>query len=252
VKKCDLRHNIAWHLPRGKKITRSSYSEDLVRKQCGIEFDNGRWKPKMARHSSSFGDEFDWRSRVKNCVGRDVELQQLSYQDPSDPEIEMLYPDGSLSLCEEIFTESIAERLAGEIYDLIISKGYSREILYMNSHAPDNVCCNSAEHDDDRIVGNAVKKSINILLNKGINGVYITWFTIYKPIEPESGYSKISIDVSKFRTEKAKLCRECWETEFVAQPFSGSYFRTWGERKWKMRRYPNNPPEFEYCIAMLI
>ena len=128
---------------------------------------------KCRKHTSSFGDEFDWRSRVKNCVGRDVELRQLSYQDPSDPEIEMLYPDGSLSLDEEIFTESIAERLASEIYDLIISKGYSREVLYMNSHAPDDVCGNSAEHDDHRIVGNAVKKSINILLDKGINAVHV-------------------------------------------------------------------------------
>jgi len=252
VKKGDLKHNVAWSSPQGNKIIRSSYSEDLVRKRCGIEFDNGQWKPKMSKHTSSFGDEFDWRSRVKNCMDRDVELRQLSYRDPWDPEIEMLYPDGSLSLDEEIFTESIAERLAGDIYDLIISKGYSREILYVNSHAPDDVCRNSAEHDDHRIVGNAVKKSIDILLDKGINGVYVNWFTIYKPIEPESGYTKIDVDVSKFRTEKARLCRQCWETEFMVRPFSGFYFGTWGERKWKARRFPNNPPDFEYCIPLLI
>ncbi|MGV8174369.1 MAG: hypothetical protein ACP5OU_01555 [Methanothrix sp.] len=252
VKKDDLKHQLTWQSPDGKEITRSNYSEDLVRKRCGIEFDDGRWKPKMARHTSSFGDEFDWRTRVTNCVGRDVELRQLSYSDPCDPAIEILYPDGSLSLREEIFTQSIAERLAGEIYDLILSKGYSRDLLYINSHAPDSVCSNSGEHEDHRIVGNAIMKSINILLEIGIKGIYATWFTIYKPIEPGSGYSKNDVDLSKVRNQKAKLCRECWETEFVAHPALGYYFKTWGERKWKGRRYPNNPLDFEYCAAMLI
>ncbi len=252
VKKDDLKHQLTWQLPDGEVITRTNYSEDLVRKRCGIEFDGVRWMPKMARHTSSFGDEFDWRTRVKSCIGRDVELRQLSYSDPCDPAIEILYPDGSLSLREEIFTQSIAERLAGEIYDLVISKGYSKDLIYLNSHAPEEVCSNSGENDDHRITGNAVREAIDILLKKGIKGIYAAWFTIYKPIEPKSGYSKIDVNISKVRNHKAKLCGKCWEVEFIAHPSLGYYFRTWGERKWKGRRFPNNPIHFEYYIAMLI
>lgn len=252
VKKDGLKHQLTWQSPDGKEITRSNYSEDLVGKRCGIEFDNGRWTPKAARHTSSFGDEFDWRTRVTNCVGRDVELRQLSYSDPCDPAIEMLYPDGSLGSREEIFTKSIAENLAEELYDLVVSKGYSKDLIYLNSHAPEEVCSNSGENDDHRITGNAVRETIDILLKKGIKGIYASWFTIYKPIEPKSGYSKIDVNISRVRNDKIKLCKECWETEFMAQPGVGYYFRTWGERKWKERRYPNNPLDFEYGIAMQI
>jgi hypothetical protein len=252
VKKDDLKHQLTWQLPDAEEITRTNYSEDLVRKRCGIEFDDGRWKRKMAQHTSSFGDEFDWRTRVKNCVGRDVELRQLSYSPPFNPAIEILYPDGSLSLREEIFTQSIAERLAGEIYDLVISKGYSKDLIYLNSHAPEDVCSNSCENDDHRITGNAVMEAIDILLKKGIKGIYAAWFTIYKPIEPKSGYKKIDANISRVRNDKIKLCKECWETEFIAQSLKGYYFGAWGERKWKKRRYPNNPLDFEYYIAMLL
>lgn len=231
-----------WKAPDGSELTRRNDSEDLVQKRCGIEFNNGRWTPKSwPPHPSSYGPAFDWRTRVTNLVGEKVEKRQLSYSD------QLLYPDGLLSSREEIFTTSIAENIAKEIYDCVTSNGYSKDLIYINSHAPDEVCENSSEHADHRITGNAVREAINILLNRGIKEIYATWFTIYDPISPKSGNSQVEIDISGVKNKKSTLCKACWETEFMGQPLGGYRFRTWGENGGD-RRYPNSPLDFEYDI----
>ena len=242
LKSNDLK-SVRWSAPDGGELTRNRYSRDLAAKRCGIEFDGSAWAPHPARHPSTFGKETDWRTRVADLVGRDVEARQLCYYGAS------LYPDGSLMLKEEAFTSSIAESLAREIYDHILSKGYSRDIIYINSHGSDAVCWNCDEHEDHRIVGNAVLKAIGILLHLGIDKVCASWFTIYSPIIPMKGYSRQIIDVSRGKEQKSRLCKACWETEFLAQ-HEDSRMKSWGEDQGP-RRYPHSPIDFEYCIRAL-
>ncbi len=241
LKRRDLK-SIKWKAPDERELSRSRYSGDLAQKRCGIKFDNLGWTPQSASHPSSFGEEFDWRSRVANLVGRDVEIRQLIYSG------QLLYPDGSLSSREEIFTRSIAENLAEEINGLINSRGYSKDLVYINSHGTDAVCKNSDEHEDHRITGNAVLKAIGILLHSGIEEICASWFTIYRPIVPRRGYSRVDVDVSGAKQEKSRLCRACWETEFLAQ-HEGSRLKSWGE-DGSRRRYPDDPIDYEYNIEI--
>lgn len=242
LKSNDLK-SVRWKEPDGGELTRNRYSRDLAAKRCGIEFDGTGWALHPARHPSSFGEETDWRTRAADLVGRDVEARQLCYC--GGP----LYPDGSLMQKEEAFTSSIAENLAREIYDHIVSKGYCRDIIYINSHGSDAVCWNCDEHEDHRIVGNAVLKAIGILLHLGIDKVCVSWFTIYSPIIPWKGYSREKSDVSGEKEQKSRLCKACWETEFMAQ-HEDSRMKSWGEDQGP-RRYPHSPIDFEYCIKTL-
>jgi LmbE family N-acetylglucosaminyl deacetylase len=223
-----------WVAPDGSVILRANYSEDLVQKRCGIEFNNDRWTEKLWKHESSFGEAFDWRTRVTNLVGERVEKRQLYYSDQK-----LLYPDGSLS---ERDTESIAKKLADEIYELVSHQNYSKDLIYINSHAPDEVCTNydANEHHDHKITGNAVRKAIDLLINRDITEIYATWFTIYGSIIPKSGYSKVKIDISGVKDKKIRLCKACWESEFLAKNYA-TFFYSW-------EGYPNNPLNFEYDI----
>ena len=189
------------------------------------------------------GDELDWKTRVADLVGSDVAVRQPSYDEQS------LYPDGALKLREDAFTSSIAESLAREIYDHIICKGYSRELIYINSHGTDAVCRNSDEHEDHRITGNAVLKAIEILLGLGIGSVCASWFIIYSPIIARKGYSREKADVSAAKEQKSRLCRACWETEFLAQHVH-SQMKSWG-KDLDGSRYPENPSDFEYRIKII-
>jgi hypothetical protein len=192
--------------------------------------------PELEQHSSSYGQEFDWRTRVTNLVSGKIEIRQLMHSDY------LLYPDGSLSLNEKIFTNSIAENLANDIVNCVTSNGYSKDLIYINSHAPEEVCYNSGEHPDHKITGNAVREAIDLLL---------MWFTIYNPISPKSGYWKVDINISSVRHKKSALCKACWETEFIAQPSGGYILKTWGENNpSEERRYPHSPLDFEYGIKM--
>ena len=238
----DLK-SISWKAPDGSELARDKYSRDLAEKRCGIEFNDSGWAPHPARHPSSFGEGRDWRSRVADLVGRDVEARQLCYGGQS------LYPDGSLRQREEAFNSSIAESLAREIYDRITAQGYSRDLVYINSHGSDAVCWNSDEHEDHRIVGNAALKAIKILLDLGVEKVCTSWFTIYSPIIAMREYSRQIIDVSRGKEQKSRLCKACWETEFLAQ-HEDSTMKSWGEDQGP-RRYPHRPIDFEYCIRAL-
>ena len=241
--KIDDLKSVSWKAPDGSELARDKYSRDLAAKRCGIEFDDSGWALHPARHPSSFGEGRDWRSRVADLIGRDVEARQLCYGGGS------LYPDGSLSQREEAFTSSIAESLAREIYDHITAQGYSRDLVYINSHGSDAVCWNSDEHEDHRIVGNATLKAIQILFDLGVEAVCASWFTIYSPIVPRRGYSREVLDVSGEKEQKSGLCRACWETEFLSQ-HADSRMKSWGEDKGP-RRYPHRPIDFEYCIRTL-
>ena len=237
----DLK-SISWKAPDGSELARDKYSRDLAAKRCGIEFDDSGWAPHPARHPSSFGEGMDWRTRVAELMGRDVEARQLCYGG------QYLYPDDSLKLREEAFTSSIAESLAREIYDHITAQGYSRDLVYISSHGSDAVCWNCDEHEDHRIVGNAALKAIGILLNLGIKTICSSWFTIYSPIVPRRGYFREIVDISGERAQKSRICRACWETEFLAQ-HKDSRMKSWGEDEGP-RRYPDNPIDFEYSIKI--
>jgi hypothetical protein len=205
-----------------------------------IKFNNCPWTPESAQHTSSFGQAFDWRKRVTDLVGNDVKIRQLSYLD------QLLYPDWSLSSREEIFTRSIAENLAKLINDCVITEGYSKDIIYINSHAPNEVCKNSYEHADHGITGNAVLRAIEILLKeKGIKEIYATWFTIYSPIDPKPGYSRVEINLpNDIKNKKSALCKACWETEFIAKDSGWPWAK--GSTVWS--EYPITPSDFEYDI----
>ena len=238
----DLK-SVSWRAPDGSELIRNNYSRDLAAKRCGIEFNDSGWAAHPSRHPSSFGVGRDWRSRAADLVGRHVEPRQLVYGG------QFLYPDGSLSQREEAFTGSIAESLAREIYDHITAQGYSRDLVYINSHGSDAVCWNSDEHQDHRIVGNAALKAIGILLDLGVEAVCMSWFTIYRPIVPRRGYLREAMDASGVKEQKSELCKACWETEFLSQHVD-SRMKSWGEDKGP-RRYPHRPIDFEYCIRVL-
>jgi hypothetical protein len=172
----DDEPNIDWVAPDGNTIQREHYSRDLVQKRCGIEFQDNEWMRHRWTHPTVFfGEACDWISRVKTFVGEDVETMQLYYLDPIK---QLLYPDGALSKGDS-FTNSIAVAIFKNIVNYIEAKNYSKDIIRIYSHAPQEVAENSDENLDHRIVGNAVREAIKMLLKNHIKMIHTTWFTIY-------------------------------------------------------------------------
>lgn len=78
------------------------------------------------------------------------------------------------------------------------------------------VANNSREHADHEITGNAVRQAITKLRsNFGFSRVSTTWYTIYNPIAPKRGYTRIDDNISSQSTLKANLNKACWETEYM-------------------------------------
>ena len=241
-----------WTTPNGNIINRANYFKDLVQKRCGIKFIEKGFVNQQAHHSSRCGIGRDWKTRVKEYIGaKNIAICQLTYSDPNDSSRLLLYPDGAMSGFIEEYESSISRNLANEIDKVVRNNDYSRDLIYINSHAPDKVCNNEIEHIDHRITGNAVLKAIDILLNeKGIKEIYASWFNIYQIIYPKRGYSKVNIDVSGVREKKAALCRACWETDFIVRKAKWAEgWSTWGNNKWPYH-YPEKPLCLEYDIEI--
>ena len=235
----DGQTNLDWKTPDGGTVKRSFYSADLSRKRCGGYINGSTWIDDPALHDSSFGIEYDWRTRVRDLVDLNVEKRQLSYSDPDDPTKRLLYPDGALAMAEATFTAKIAEDLAYEINQVVQVNGYRQDLLYINAHAPEKVADNSNEHDDHKITGNAVLKAIQYLhLAYDFIQINATWYTIYNPIQPKPSYSRYDENVAPYKTQKSNLCKACWETEFINSTDWDFY---WND-------YPTDPDEYEYVV----
>ena len=231
---------IAWKAPDGSKVIRAFYSADLAKKRCGGYFDGLNWTEEPASHNSSFGVEYDWRTRVNNFVGATIEKIQLSYLDPNDTAKRLTYPDGSLASAETAYTNSIATNLASEITKVVEANNYSKSLIKIYSHAPEEVCTNANEHSDHKVTGNAVRQAIDLLHETyGFGQIDAEWFAIYSPINPKSGYSRVNEDISQQETQKSELAKACWETEAVHMR---SINYTWTE-------YPEDPGQYEYTVV---
>jgi hypothetical protein len=231
---------IAWKAPDGSKVIRAFYSADLAKKRCGGYFQGLNWIDEPASHSSSFGVEYDWRTRVNNFVGATVEKIQLSYVNPNDTAERLSYPDGALASAETAYTNSIATNLASEITKVVEANNYSKSLIKIYSHAPEEVCTNANEHSDHKVTGNAVRQAIDLLHETyGFGQIDAEWFTIYSPIDPKSGYSRVDEEISQQETQKVELAKACWETEAV---HTRAINYTWPE-------YPEDPGQYEYTVV---
>ena len=230
----------AWKAPDGSNVIRPFYSADMAKKRCGGYFEGPNWAEAPASHNSSFGVEYDWRTRVTNFVGTTIEKIQLSYLDPNDTTKRLMYPDGALANAETAYTNSIATSLASEITKVVEANNYSKSLIKIYSHAPEEVCTNANEHSDHKVTGNAVRQTIDLLHETyGFDQIDAKWFTIYNPINPKSGYSRVDDDISQQKTQKAELAKACWETEAV---HTRSINYTWAD-------YPEDPSQYEYTVA---
>lgn len=220
-------------------MVRAFYSENMAKKRCGGYFEGLNWIEAPASHDSIFGVEYDWQTRVSN-VDATIETIQLGYVDPSDPAKRLTYPDGALATAEVSYTDSIAANLANEIASVVESNGYQKNLLKIFSHAIDEVCTNANEHSDHKVTGKAVRQAIDLLHEKyGFDQIDATWFTIYSPINPQSGYSRVDVDISQQETQKVALAKACWETEAVRNT---SINYTWVD-------FPEDPGQYEYTIT---
>ena len=251
----DAQYDFEWKLPNGSIIHRPFYSADLSRKRCGGYMDGSNWVNEPATHPSEydFGTQRDWRSRVDNYVGSSViAKKQMSYSDPEDPSRRWLYPDGILDLAESVYTNRLAIDLAVEIQETVNSNGYRTDLLYINSHASEEVAGNADEHGlpeklgDHGVVGNAVRRTIDILQeNYGFGRIAVTWYTIYSPIEPKGTYAVFQDDISAYRAQKSDLTKAAWETDFMEN--SDAFDRaSEGDGYWN--EYPTDPGEYEYVV----
>lgn len=240
-----------WAAPNGDLFFREFFSEDLSIKRCGI---NGSYQ-----HPYLLGESYDWKTRVSLVFGSSVVAKvQLSYLDPNNPNKRIFYPDGGLHFSKTEYTAELATDIANEINKVVTANGYSKDLLYINSHAFTEVAINSNEHktEDHEIVGNAVKESINFLHTKYDFGmINVSWYTIYSPIEPNPTYlvngnplTRYQEDISAYAVQKSDLCKTLWESAFM--DFVGSFDRALDlsntEGYWN--DYPNDPGNYEYKI----
>ncbi|MFB3889479.1 MAG: hypothetical protein ACE14S_08300 [Candidatus Bathyarchaeia archaeon] len=231
---------VVWVAPDGSNVTRQFYSADLARKRCGGYFDELNWTDESASHNSTFGAEYDWRTRVSTFVGADVGRSQLGYLEPTNTSKTLMYPDGALPNAETAFTASIAENLASEIDQFVESNGYQKSLLRIYSHAPEEVCTNSNEHPDHRIMGNAVRQAIDLLrLTYGFDEIDARWFTVYSPIDPQPGFLRVDENISLQQTQKSELAKACWETDYI---HSRSVNYSWND-------FPEDPGQYEYFVS---
>ena len=247
----DAQYDYVWIAPDGNEIHRPFYSADLSRKRCGGYVSGSSWINESATHQSEFdfGTQRDWRSRVDNYVGSSsVEKKQVSYLDPNDPTRRWLYPDGGLHLAESVYTSKLAYDLAFEIQETVNSNGYRTDLLYINSHACEEIARNAYEHNDHGIVGNAVRKALDYLQNDyGFGRIAVTWYTIYSPIEAKGTYTIFQEDISAHRTQKSDLNKAVWETDYME---NGNFFDRASEGDGYWNEYPTDPGDYEYVINL--
>lgn len=239
----DGKKNLVWRTPNGSLTARRFYSADLARKRCSGYFRSTKWIDVLVSHSSRFGIAYGWMTRVNKFINLTVRKTQLSYMDSSDPKKRLLYPDDALTLAETTYTESIAASLANEIDEVAQSMNCPKNLLYVNSHAPDEIAYNAGENPDHRVVGNAVRQAIELLhTTYGFGQVIARWFTIYDPIQPRTGYLMSKEDISLYKKQKSDLVKECWETAYI--------FARLRKVDWKVgwQRYPEDPGDSEYTV----
>jgi len=243
----DAVYNKEWIAPDGVRFNRGFYSADLSNKRCGL---GGSYQ-----HNYGSLTEYDWESRVDNMVGTSVvEKKQMSYPDPFNPSQRILYPDSGLAKEEMAYTNQLAADLSYEIYSTVNSKGYRKDLLYINSHAPEVVAVNAGEHapGDHRVAGNAVRKTIDYLHTVyGFGLISTTWYTIYSPIEPKPGYERYQEDISAYKGQKSDLCKAVWETAYMDETSDFLDRATQvpnTEGYWNY--YPDDPGDYEYVVGV--
>ncbi len=236
----DGKYVTAWKAPDGSNVIRAFYSANMAKKRCGGYFEGLNWTEEPASHDSSYGVEYDWRTRTNNFVGAAIEKIQLSYVNPNDTAKRLTYPDGALASAETAYTNSIATNIASEITKLVEAKNYSKSLIKIYSHAIEEVCTNANEHSDHKVTGNAVRQAIDLLHEThGFGQIDAKWFTIYSPINPKTGYTRVDEDISLQQTQKTELAKACWETEAV---HTRAINYTWTD-------FPEDPGQYEYTVA---
>ena len=246
----DALDNAEWTAPSGEKFYRGFYSADFSRKRTGLE---GSYQ----HESELYGTEYDWKTRVDLKVGPSVvKKKQMSYPDPENPSKQIQYPDSGLDKMELAYTNQLAIDLAYEIQETVNLDGYRTDLLYINSHAPEEVADNADEHGepgklgDHGVVGNAVRKAIDYLhAVYGFGTISSTWYTIYSPIEPRLGFTRIQDDISQYKTQKRDLCKAAWETDYM--DYYGYLDRaSEGANDGYWNEYPSDPGNYEYVVEV--
>jgi parallel beta-helix repeat protein len=236
----DGQFNVTWEAPDGTNITRAFYSADLAKKRCGGSFEGLNWTDGAASHNSTFGVAYDWRTRVSGFVDAAIEKIQMGYLKLSNPAKRLAYPDAGLAQASIVFRDSIATNLANEINKSVESNWYRKSLVKIYSHAPEEVCTNASEHPDHQVVGNAVRKAIELLLTTyGFDQIEAKWFTVCDPIDPKEGYVRVDEDISLQQTQKSELAKSCWETETL-------YLR---HVNYAWTDFPVDPGTYEWSIV---
>lgn len=242
----DAVNGTEWVAPDGETFTRVFYSEDLARKRCGID---GSYS-----HSYDSLLAYDWKTRLDKVVDASViGKKQMSYLDPFDPSHSILYPDKGLSAIENVFTEHLAIDLAHEINETVTLNQCSKDLLLIYSHAPEEVAENADEHNDHRIVGNAVRKAIDYLQMKfGFGTIDAAWFTIYDPIRPRpnTSYERIREDISGFTSQKSDLCKAMWEASYLDNSSLLDRAQEVPDTEGYWNSFPNDPGNSEYFVEL--
>ena len=249
-----------WTLPDGNTIIRTFYSQELSENRCGIsgpDFNYTQYEhvyTDKTKQPSQNLTGYDWQTRVNKFVGPSViKNVQMTYNEPSMPSKIQLFPDGSLSVNETLFTDTLAEGLASTIDKTVTDSGYRKDSISIKSHAPEEVAENADENPEHFITGNAVRKAIYLLQTKyGYGNITANWYTIYNRIQPHTGFIVVDDNIKIYRNKKTDLCKSVWETPYMMN--KSNYFYSWAPSRFFVTnidaRYPDNPNDFESSVIV--
>jgi hypothetical protein len=254
----DGRYNYYWwRHPDWTDFQRSFLSPDLSQKRIGWYKYYYMDQHTTYSHSSIWGTEYDWGTRAYLYAGVPYESYgsyygaygpqyQASYEAGPNYTYRYWFPDGNMNLKKQLYTDTLAQKIAAQINGFVTRKGYRKDMLDINSHAPEEVAKNADEHHDHAITGNAVRAAISILKTQyGFGTIGATWYTIYSPIDPKPGYTAYPEDISATKTLKETVSKACWETAYCATIFGGCppWFTTWVN-------FPTDAGNWEYVVGV--
>jgi hypothetical protein len=242
-------NSYVWISPDKTLFDREFYSPDLAAKRTGWFKSYSGIYHETFSHNSIFGTAYDWGTRVNLFVGDTlVEMYPVDYY-AGTPFFRSHYwfPDRDIHLhgLEQEFTLEAAERIAEKINEVVTENNYRKDLMFVNTHAPETVAYNAHEHADHAITGNAMEAAATILKNVyGFGSVRATYYTIYNQIEPKPGYSLTVTDISAYKAQKEAITKACWGTEYLwTQVGNGTGFTTWVD-------FPVDAGNYEYVVEV--
>jgi hypothetical protein len=245
-----------WKYPDSNSFIRSFFSPDLSNKRIGWEKYYYGEIHNIYSHDSIWGTEYDWSTRAYLYAGVDdnyywsghgSDQYQAQYQAGWHYWYDRYwFPDGEMNLKKQLYTDTLAQKIADKINSFVVTREYRKDLLFINTHAPEEVADNADESSDHAITGNAVRQAINILKTQyGFGSIGATYYTIYNPIDPKPGYTQYAEDISAVKTQKEAIAQACWETAFVATVNGGCppWFTTWVD-------FPTDAGNWEYIVGV--